>query len=232
MKSAVSMTLNIYKMKALLILPLLASTAFSSAAVTYNFTNSGNFDGDGNGESWEVADSVDPSVLVTLTTVDILGYQGAGTSLASEGGSHTTNVNNGNTLGVNSQDDPGVSGENSNFNPGEAWIISFNSSIQFNDIDFSGWNGSDGGEITISAAGITDIVIGGNDIDDSDDTYSFTAPETIAANTPVTIAMTNITGEDGIRISNFTVTAIPEPSSLLLVLLGSSAFGLCRKRHT
>lgn len=211
-------------------LALLSTASFSQAAVTFNFQDGGPFDGAGVGQTATVADSDDAAVMLTLQTLEILGFTSTGTSLESvSGDGHITNVGGTNALGINSVNNGGFSGEGANFNPGEEWTFSFDSPVTLGSLDFSGWN--DPGEVTFAIPSLTDVVI---DFDDLTGTggYTFLSPEVIPANTPITFGITSTSGEDGVRISFLTidVVPIPEPSGALLGFVGLFLFCTQRRR--
>ena len=81
----------------------------------------------------------DGATLVTLTTIDIIGQDGS--SALSDGSEHTTNIApNQDALAVNTADaldDGFIDGgsDSSHFNPGEAWIFSFDVDVNLTNIE-------------------------------------------------------------------------------------------------
>lgn len=204
---------------------MLACASHSNAAAVFTFANtSDGLDGFGIGASQTVTDTV-ALVVVTLTTVDIIGQDG---TLATEGIANKTNITS-TALGINSVDN-GTYGnsEPTNFNPNEAWIFSSNVTINLAEIVFESFGSSTlAAQITISSSAFTSIVLNG---DGTESVFSLGSVE-VPAGTSVKIQMTNSASEDtAVRIASFTVAAVPEPSSAILSLLGSSLL-LLRRRH-
>ncbi|VGO11757.1 hypothetical protein PDESU_00303 [Pontiella desulfatans] len=124
---------------------------------------------------------------LTITTVDVIGQDG---SSATNGVNNKTNIqSSSNSLGINSADDIwGVGSESRDFNPGEAWIISFDKDVVMNFIDLSS-QGVDT-EMTVSSSAFDDIVLLGT----GDGSGGFTLGDVVVpAGTNVMFQMTSTT---------------------------------------
>jgi hypothetical protein len=172
---------------------------------------------------------VDPltSISVTLTTLDVIGQDG---SLASDGTNNLTNVTGSlNSLGINAEDNPGGYGnEFQDFNPGEGWVFSFDVPVELVEIDLS--SQSAGARMTISSSAFADLVLDDGQTNDIHPLGNTLVP----AGTPITMQMSNVSalGTDiSIRITDFTVAAIPEPSVLGLLLMGAAFLARARRRR-
>jgi hypothetical protein len=203
---------------------LLSTSAFSD--VIYEFTSDASpFDpNQGIGASETLLDSVF-GINVTLTTLDIIGQDG---SRASEGTNHTTNVNGStNSMGINDATNPGgYSTEFQDFNPGEGWVFSFDVDVRLVEIDLA----SQGAEaqMTLSSSAFASFILDDGQVNDIHDLGNVLVP----AGTPITAQMTSgpTAADLSIRIDDITVAAIPEPASLVLVLIGAAAFVARRAR--
>jgi hypothetical protein len=198
----------------------------TGAAIVFDFNDGTGLDNVGAGAAMTVGG-------VTLTTSDVLGWDGSTFTLDSDGESHETNISgSNNALGVNSATTPVNAGNDSaNFDPGEAWIFSFNTNVYLNIIDLSSLGA--GAQMTLSAPGITSIVI--NDDGGSADIFSL-GDIFVSAGTLITIANSSATstgtsGADShdFRISELEVTAIPEPATLGLMALSMGGLFVARR---
>lgn len=214
----------------------LATPAHATLVIT--FTNNGFFDGDGVGATAPTAPAnfTDPASLHTgrITTTSVLptGTPAVLNEVSMGGGK----------LGIDST----IAGDSADeFDPGESWSFSWNTTTQFAGISFADYATSGGGqaadeEFRVSSTdwigrlitpGSVDVVFDmatGTfifDNDDPDDT--FTAADlggviSLAANAVVTIAIfdTNLTGGDddgsaSIASMSFNIVVVPEPSAFL-----------------
>lgn len=178
-----------------------------SAEVTFTFPNEGPFDGGGIG-AFETRLDAAETINVTLTTVGVIGQDGSTTG-------NTTNSLSNNALGINSLNNlGGFSNQLRDFNPGEAWVFSFDVDVNLVEVDFAGWAGPGTAEVTFSSAAFDPIVL--ND-DGSVPGAIFDLENTIVpAGTEITLQMTSDDAEGndtGVRMVGFTVAAIP-PSSV------------------
>ena len=127
---------------------------------------------------------------------------------------NTTNIHNSDAFGVNSANALFVTSQDSrDFNPGEAWIFSFNVDVRLAEIDFAGWTAQ--AEITFSSTAFAaDIVL--ND-DGSQPGNTFSLGDTLVpANTDITMQMTSAfddANDNGVRLKRLNVTAIPGAST-------------------
>lgn len=156
---------------------------------------------------------------ITLTTVDVRGWGGSEFTLASAGGGHTANVSgsSGTELGVNSAaTPPNASNDPKNFDLGEAWMFTLSTSVNLNSIYVRSLDAT-GAQMTISAPGITPVVITQNGVNHFDNVY-------IPAGTVITIENSSPTSTAGeyhdFRIGSLTVTPAedPVPASLGLIM--------------
>ncbi|MGJ8652522.1 MAG: autotransporter-associated beta strand repeat-containing protein [Opitutaceae bacterium] len=140
----------------------------------------------------------------TLSTVEIVGQDG---SLASTGTLNVMGSGN-NAIGVESVNN--VNGNTNNdrdFDPGEKWVFKFDVDVELVYIDFAGWNDTES-EFTLSFSDATsDIVLSG---DESDDIFSL-SNTLITAGVEITFEVTNATGDNQVRLQEFSVSAIPPP---------------------
>ena len=228
--------------------------ALSSAApgvVIFGLANNDDLDGTvGAGTSQTETDDTDPTLMVTLTTVDVLTpeyeevpdggggtiWQATGNTLSAlNGDGGGTNVTSAGDLGINNPSinntnyaSFGTGSESSNFEPGESWVFEFDTDVVFDLIDFASLGAGD--TITLS-------VEGGPSVDFVDGTTSdiFTDPLSslvIPAGTDLTFSVSGDLSTTNVRIADFSVIAvIPEPSTTtFLGLLGLFA-SLRRRRH-
>lgn len=189
-------------------LALLISSLSLSAQTVFDFRGDGStFD---NPASVGVSQTVD---CITLTTVDIIGFHATTEALVSSSGTsgdlfHRTNVAASNSaLGINSalgSDDSG------SFEPGEAWVVDFDTDILFESILFSSVTGAD--EMTVT------ILDGSNEGAGRSFAYmdvsSVTFNQSIVAGTDIKFEMT---AGGASRVREFTVSAVPEPSQFALL---------------
>lgn len=163
---------------------------------------------------------------VSVTTIEIVGYDAATSSFVSALGigapTHETNIQATNSaFGVNSASTPpGAGNDSRDFDNGEQWTIVFSEPIEFVELDLGGQ--SAGEVFQVSSPAFTTFTLADgptNDIHDMGNVF-------VAAGTPITFEAVAGTG---IRISQFSVDVVPEPSSALLGLLGV-ALGFKRRR--
>lgn len=143
---------------------------------------------------------------LTLTTVEIVGQDG---SLASVGAGHEMNSTANNALGVNSSVNIGGFDSNArDFNPGEKWIFSFDTDVNFIDIDFAGWT-DNGSEMTVSWSTYTNVFYGNYD----GDTLVFPENTVVPANAEISLYMTtnNPTTDLEVRVPYLTVRPLVAP---------------------
>ena len=187
----------------------LLSTAAHGDAV-FDFNDGTEFDNVGIGATMTVLDAA-KSINVTLTSVDIIGQDG---TLASDGVDlHKTNIQGDvNSLGINDAVYSNTNGtygsESRDFNPGEAWVISFNVDVELVEIDLSGQ--SEDERMTLSSTAFTDIVLDDGQTGDTHDLGGTAVP----AGTEITVTMSALS-EVGTatRISYLTVAAVPGVST-------------------
>ncbi|QDT00918.1 hypothetical protein [Adhaeretor mobilis] len=199
---------------------LLLLSPHAHAAFTFDFVQDDPFDGGESGKGLVgasvIGTDLDTGIDVTLETIEIIGQNG---SLASSGDpdtDHKTNVQaNVNSLGINDDTNPGgYSNESRDFNPGEAWVISFDVDVNLVEIDLAGQD--DGALLTISSTAFSDVVLGNGE---SGDVHNL-GELFVTAGTTITLQMSadsNVMDPDtGLRVDSLTVGTIPEPSSFLL----------------
>lgn len=200
----------------------------SSADVMYEFTGGASpFDPNmGIGTSETLTDP-DTLIDVTLTTIDIIGWDG---SRASEGTNHTTNVSGstGTTLGINSATTPPLATDDfRDFDPGEGWVVAFDVDVELVEIDLG--SQSAGAEMTMSSTAFADFVLLDGQTGDRHDLGN----TLVTAGTPITIQMTslNTAADITVRIDDITVASvIPEPGSLVLAVIGAALLVARRRR--
>ena len=161
------------------------------------------------------ADGTDSTL--TLQTVDVI----AGASSLSNGDSVNATVNNAQfALGI---------GDN-HFNPGESYVFSFNQNVNVTTITLESF--SAGNNFTVSSGGTTigltalaDPDNNGFSVNDLGDSLS------VAAGEDVTLSFVG-GGPNLVRVVNIqaAIAAVPEPSSLALIALGSIGMIVRRKR--
>ncbi|MDP0491457.1 MAG: hypothetical protein Q7Q71_10440 [Verrucomicrobiota bacterium JB023] len=172
--------------------------------------------------------------LVTLTTVDIFGYSEGSFSptAASDGAAHTLNIRN-DAVAINSEFNAAFfSNEERNFQPREGWEFDFDSDVIFTSLEFESWsNGDTNARFEITSAAFAPVTILESDLSGSD-FYTFESGLVVPAGTSVTITMqatSTTANENTVRIESMTVVAIPEPSIVMLGLLGLPL--VCRRRR-
>ena len=125
-----------------LVLGLFPATAHGDAV--FDFNDGTALDNKAIGTTMTVLDATQ-SLSVTLTSVDIVGQDG---TKASDGvDAHKTNIRGSiNSLGINDavySDSSGTySDESRDFNPGEAWVISFDVDVELAQLGSLLWNRS------------------------------------------------------------------------------------------
>ncbi len=140
--------------------PLIFAFCFahnSSAVVTYEFTGGVSPFDNASTNVFETLNDPDSGLDITLTTVDIIGWDG---SKASEGINHKTNVSgsSGKAMGINSATTPpGATSDFQNFDPGEGWVVSFNVAVQLVEIDFASQQA--GTEMTLLSSAFPDLLL-------------------------------------------------------------------------
>lgn len=203
-------------------LALLISSLSLSAQTVFDFRGDGStFD---NPASVGVSQTVDG---ITLTTVDIIGFHATTEALVSSSGTsgdlfHRTNISASNSaLGINSA----LSGteDSGSFEPGEAWVVDFDTDILFESILFSSVTGADEMTVTIldgsnGGAGRSFAYM---------DVSSVTFNQSIVAGTDIKFEMT---AGGASRVREFTVSAVPEPSQLAL-FAGFTVIGMAALRR-
>ncbi|MDF7809155.1 sialate O-acetylesterase [Pontiellaceae bacterium B12219] len=177
--------------------------AESSADAVFTYLNGSAFDGGtGIGVSMTETDSVS-SVVVNMTTVDIIDWEG---DLASEGASDTPTLNIGNSdgLAVNSTPNTNWSNEATSINPGEGWVFKFDVDVNLVELDFAS-QGSDVVAVLSSSAftskTLDDAHGNSTGTHSLDNTY-------VAAGTEITLKFTGYIADDILRLSSFTVEAL------------------------
>ena len=178
------------------------------ASVEFEFIDMGELDSQGVGVSLTARDGR-TGEDVDLTTVEIRGQDG---SLASAGAMHLTNTlagNGGDALGVQSATNVGAFVNDArDFNPGEAWTFSFDQDVALIDIDFAGW-GDDSSEVTLTFSDGTPAVVLSGDVPGD----TFTVNTFVAEGTEVTMALTNTTGDQEVRLKTILVN-IPREGTI------------------
>ena len=209
---------------------LLGSGYLQAAVVVFDAMDGDPLDGGagGGGIGTTQFDSTTGST-VSVTTIDIVGYDAASSSFISAlglGPNHVTNVQaSANAFGVNSASTPpGAASDSRDFEVGEQWVFVFSEDVRLVSIDFAGQTAAGGDVFQISSpafAGTPFTLADGQtgDIHDLGDTL-------VLAGTELTF---QATAGNGIRISQFTVDTVPEPSVSLLFGLSSLAL-LARRR--
>ena len=166
---------------------------------------------------------------VSVTTTDIVGYDATSSSFISAlglGPNHVTNIQASSaSFGVNSASTPpGAASDARDFEVGEQWVFVFSEDVRLVTIDFAGQTGAGGDVFQISSpafAGTPFSLPDGQtgDVHDLGNTL-------VLAGTEVTF---QATAGNGMRISQFTVDTVPEPSVSLL--FGLSSLGLLARRR-
>lgn len=169
----------------------------AQAVAEFTFLDTGALDGQGIGASLSATDA-ETGRSATLTTVEIRGQDG---SLASNGVAHVTHTLAGSSadaLGIDSLNDTGTfANDERDFNPGEAWTFSFNVTVGITEIDFAGWGGTSS-EVTLTFSdGTPPVVLSGNLPGDT-----FPVNTVVTAGTEVTMALTNLTGDQEVRLKH------------------------------
>ncbi|MDF7824644.1 sialate O-acetylesterase [Pontiellaceae bacterium B12227] len=177
--------------------------AVSAQAALFDFNNGTGLDNVGVGGTMTADD-----VVTIVTTSDVRGHDG---TLDSDGNSHETNITSSNALGVNSASTPpNAASDARDFDPGEAWIFSFNTNVVLNSIDLASLDTD--AVMTISSPAFTTIVI--NDDGGSEDVYSL-GDVLVGAGTLITFENSSATSTTNnshdFRISTLTVTPTDTP---------------------
>jgi hypothetical protein len=224
----------------------ISNTSQGAAVFIFEEASAPGLDGGAGGGAGELGSSVaatdgENSIVVTLATVDIIGFvdnsETSALTTASGSGTHTTNIAaSQEALAINSDGSGGYGSESNNFNPGEGWVFSFNVDVELVEIDFESF-GEVGTGMTIASSAFTTIDVQISDlqtIGSDADHYVFASGINVPAGTSITIAMTQsgaFNAADSIRIEGLTVNAVPEPSGSVLVLVGGGLLCLSRKRR-
>ena len=226
---------------------LLITGTANAETVLFNFSaaNSSNLDGSGIG-GFQSATATDGTV-VTLTTTDITGYidDGAGgfslealSDNADAGHTVSLRTQSGGQVGVGSAAAAGFTSASGHFNPGETWTFVFDEDVRFDSLDLQSYDDpSENNQFTISAGG-TNLVFNEDTFPDDQPDINFTefnggTEFIVAAGTEITFAASSFdptepfNASSDFRIPDFqltVLTAVPEPSSLVLLgLLGGVA---------
>jgi len=188
---------------------------------------------------------------VVATTVDILAPEYEQISTAPEdwaatgltlsalaGDGVVTSIGTSNSLGINNQSignsdyEDFIQGntagaEGNDMNPGEAWVIEFDTAVTITEFNFSSIdNPGEAFEVTVEG-GSTFTFGDGMAGDDFADPFNGLV---IPAGTNLTFAAVGPIETTNIRIAEITVETIPEPSSLLMLGLGAFGVSLRRRR--
>ncbi|VGO11751.1 Carbohydrate acetyl esterase/feruloyl esterase [Pontiella desulfatans] len=181
----------------------LALCAEVSANAVFSFTDGTAFDGStGIGVSMTQTDAVS-SVIVNMTTVDIIDWEG---DLASEGGPDvpTLNIGGSGGLAVNSTPNTNWSNEATSINPGEGWVFKFDVDVNLVELDFA----SQGTDVVVvlSSPAFADKTLDyahgdANNTHSLDDAF-------VEAGTEITLQFTSYIADDVLRLSSFTIEAL------------------------
>lgn len=227
------MTTNLHNT---LLLPAFAAGMYAlsssaPAATTFTFTDGSSLDGAYEDGTMTASDDTTLQDIV-LSTEDILGFEDSTSTstITSSSNSHRTNATTStDALGINSDGNGGHSGEATNFNPGEAWVFSFDTDLTLTSIEFESMNETGIGA-TISSSAFSDINLTQASLG-AGDVYTF-GNLAVSAGTELTITATTTEAFEagaGWRIESLTVNPVPEPSSTALIGLGGLALLLRRR---
>ena len=124
-------------------------------------------------------------------------------------------------LGVDTPgaDDP--DGVDTGFFVGESISFTFNQNVEISDVQFADVDQVLGEAVSFGGFNLSGIDLGANTA------FTFPTPLTVAAGTPVVFS--ELSG-DGATITGLTVTAVPEPGSIVVLGLGSVLL-LSRRRR-
>ncbi|MDF7822657.1 Ig-like domain-containing protein [Pontiellaceae bacterium B12227] len=168
----------------------------------FDFVDGGEFDNKGLGVTMTRANNLGEEI--TITTVEIIG--GDGTS-ATNGTSNKTNIQSVDALGVNSANlgNADYGSESRDFNPGEAWVISFDVDVSLDQVDLASQSVST--EMTISSPAFSDIVMQGEGDGNTSGVWDFTGI-VIPAGTNVMFQMTSLdtAADTQLRIDSLSVS--------------------------
>ncbi len=153
------------------------------------------------------------------------GIAGLGISVTSVEADGTGEVLNPNSSSLGVNDGPtGDDTDQFDADSNESVTFRFDQAVVVNNIDFVGFGGAEAFEFD-------GIAITGSDPNLSGSIFTFTTPYDIAANADFTLRAT--AGTIGIEAFDVTVTAVPEPSSMVVLGLGTFVvFRQRRKRST
>ncbi|MGJ8640477.1 MAG: beta strand repeat-containing protein [Opitutaceae bacterium] len=141
---------------------------------------------------------------VTLSTVEIVGQDG---SLASTGTLNVMGSGN-NAMGVNSVNNVnGNSNNDRDFDPGEQWVFKFDVDVELVEINFAGWTDGES-EVTLSFSDDTSDIVLNAIVEREEYDLSNTL---IAAGVEITLEVTNVVGDNQVRLQDLTVAAVAGP---------------------
>lgn len=145
---------------------------------------------------------------ITITTIDVIGQDGTS---ATNGVNNKTNITSIDQMGINSVNNGPFSSEYQDFNPNEAWIVSFDVDVAMVEIDLAGTSVDT--EMTISSPAFPDFVLLGNG-NDNDGVFSL-SNVFVSAGTPVTFKMTSTTNASdwSLRIDDLSLQAFSDTQS-------------------
>ncbi len=203
---------------------LLALTYNAQSQLVINFSavgDGGNLDGAGVGASQTF---VDGPFSFDLTTVDLLGQDGL--SNVADSRNNQTIIT---SLGFGMRTQGGdFTNDAQNFNVGEAWSFSFDQDLTFDALALGSY--TTGLDVNLTFLDGTNSGAGTNYL------LNTTSTPTIGYNyTSGTVARLSFDGlgtttDPVFRLTSFTVTAVPEPSSFALLFLGGSLLLFLRRR--
>ncbi len=230
----------------------LALGSVAPAAIMFTFADetaalpTDPLDGGDIGDAAVGTDDTDPSVTVTLTTVDILvpEYVLNATTNAFEATGATvsngqTNIpGNADALGINNllignsefEDDikgNATGGESSDFNAGESWVFEFDTDVILNQLEWESLTGTNSVTVLVDGVSLASFVFN----DDGELYDDPLAGLVIAAGSDITLTAGGDIADTEIRLESLTVTAVvPEPSGTALLGLAGLLMGFRRKR--
>ena len=191
-------------------------------------------------------DDTDASLMVTLTTVDILVPEyvlNPMTNMFEDTGSIVSNgatniAGNADALGINNvpignnpfeSDIKGntAGAESSDFNSGEAWVIEFDMDVTLDQLEWESMTGTN--SVTILVDGVSQATFVFNA--DGELYNDPLAGLLIAAGSDVELRVGGDIADTEIRLESLTVTAVvPEPSGAVLLGFAGLLMGFRRKR--
>ena len=146
---------------------------------------------------------------ITITTVEIVGQDGTS---ATNGIPNLTNIQSQDNLGVNSANNGPYSNESRDFNPNEAWVISFDADVYLVEIDLA--SVAVDTEMTMSSPAFADFVMLGLGDDNTSGTWDLLNTY-VPAGAEVTFEMTSTTNasDTSLRIDDMTVQLVSDVES-------------------